>query len=83
MKDKDFIKQQCNYCGHKSQMYGETILYVDPYGDVATNYICLECYTTQEKKEKKKEMTKCKPNKVDGNNYCTCDCGLHKENGDY
>ena len=51
MKDKDFIKQQCNYCGHKTRMYGEIIIYVDPYGDAATNYICLDCYVEREKND--------------------------------
>lgn len=42
-----YIKQQCNYCGHKVKFYGEVIIYTDPYGDNATNYICLDCEIKQ------------------------------------
>ncbi len=44
----DFIKKQCNYCGKKSEVYGEIILYTDPYGDQATNYMCLDCYVEKQ-----------------------------------
>ncbi len=47
-KNKDYIKQQCNYCGHKVAIYGEVIIYIDPYGDAATNYICANCYWEKE-----------------------------------
>ncbi len=48
MKD-EWIKQQCNYCGKKSKVYAEVVLYTDPYGDQATNYMCLDCYVERDK----------------------------------
>lgn len=36
-----------------------------------------------ELRKSSRKPNECIPNKVDGNNYCACDCGLHKENGDY
>lgn len=45
----------------------------------------INCQTIAERimKDKELELSKCKPRKEDGIYYCTCDCGHHKENGDY
>ena len=44
------------------------------------NKLC-ECVEYSEYLEE--NTTKCNLRKIEGNLYCTCDCGLHKENGDY
>ena len=52
MVELEFIEQQCNYCGKKQKFYGEIVLYTDPYGDRATNNICVDCYLEHEGNKK-------------------------------